>query len=1107
MQDPIGSFYTIRDNFITYIKTAFGTRFPGIEQQREALLKRPGTLYQRPWIEPMPQYEKGKPILLEDEGGDSLVLKDLEVNGALPDGFNDDVFKKFKKLARAGLVGNYELHSHQQEMLQRGLNGENLVVTAGTGSGKTEAFLLPVLAHLVLESESWPKGNGSHPPTRWWDDTAHKNSCRNDPGNENSRFNRSWFVPKKSAGSKDGREPAVRALIIYPMNALVEDQMTRLRKALDSKETRDWYRKEFGPCDESDAGSPSRECFYFGRYTGTTPVPGRKNKTMPDGSDGGFDRMRIDNLEKAFKEIDECCKGAKKHDDKENKGKEEVRFFFPSLDGAEMCSRWDMHEFPPDILVTNFSMLSIMMMRDVDKDIIQKTREWLANDRWHTEKDGQPERVFHLVIDELHLYRGTAGTEVAYLIRLLLYRLGLEPNSPQLQILASSASLDAEGENADKSKKFLHDFFGATGEREVKIIPGAPPEVSGSDAKLPPAPFIELAKSFDDISGDKLEAYEFDQQLEEKYRAIGEALENTIELPFKPDDSSDHPNLAAVLTQLAYENFSNLLLNAFRENRQSEFRAQDSLELGKRLFDCAGIDDENIEDVIVRKALRGLLILRGRAEFAKNKDNKTPLLNKENKMPLPKKDTLPSLRMHWFFRNLEGLWASPDPADMPSGASKGGSPVGQVVETPEALITQKGNRLLELLYCEQCGAAFLGGAKREIMDLAGACTSWELLANDTDIEGIPDRKTTMLSQQRKYDEYGMFWPNGELPLAEEASHWNTDGRQAEWVEATLDPARGEVKAGNHGGVKGYLFHFDNLDTSARHNANNQDRAEARKNLLAFPAMCPCCGEDCRKKKRKKSPIRTFRTGFTKVSQTFAKELFYQLPTTEEDDRKLVVFSDSREDAARIANDIERFHYSDMVRDALYGELIQNQWGRASLAQALLDNHAEDQWGDLARHFKDYFPHQAKELIDAEAEWSVVRQGIEKLDEGVQETVRNGNSHYLVLKQASALLSSRTFELGKLFAEQLRDGGPNSHPLLIQKLKNIGINPAGISPKQAFFKADNNAHDWWEWFDYSNPRECFRGLLAPAWKKAFNEEEERQSGRRDPQTGNWTQQMV
>ena len=42
-------------------------------------------------------------------------------------------------------------------------------------------------------------------------------------------------------------------------------------------------------------------------------------------------------------------------------------------------------------------------MRNIEAAIFEDTKRWLAEDKSH---------VFHLVIDELHTYRGTAGTEV-----------------------------------------------------------------------------------------------------------------------------------------------------------------------------------------------------------------------------------------------------------------------------------------------------------------------------------------------------------------------------------------------------------------------------------------------------------------------------------------------------------------------------------------------------------------------------------------------------------------------------------------------------------------------------------------------------------------------
>lgn len=88
-----------------------------------------------------------------------------------------------------------------------------------------------------------------------------------------------------------------------------------------------------------------------------------------------------------------------------------------------------------------------MLMRDNELKIFEDTRRWLAEDK---------NNVFHLVIDELHTYRGTAGTEVAYLLRILLDRLGLTPNSPQVQFLATSASLEKNQQSID----FLSEFFG-----------------------------------------------------------------------------------------------------------------------------------------------------------------------------------------------------------------------------------------------------------------------------------------------------------------------------------------------------------------------------------------------------------------------------------------------------------------------------------------------------------------------------------------------------------------------------------------------------------------------------------------------------------------------
>ncbi len=116
----------------------------------------------------------------------------------------------------------------------------------------------------------------------------------------------------------------------------------------------------------------------------------------------------------------------------------------PRLDGAEMRSRWDMQAAPPDLFITNYSMLNILLRRQRDSNLFEATRTWLDRD----------DSVFTLVIDELHMYRGTQGSEVAYLLRTLLDRLDLIRRPEKLRVLATSASLEKE-----RDQRFIEGFF------------------------------------------------------------------------------------------------------------------------------------------------------------------------------------------------------------------------------------------------------------------------------------------------------------------------------------------------------------------------------------------------------------------------------------------------------------------------------------------------------------------------------------------------------------------------------------------------------------------------------------------------------------------------
>ena len=165
----------------------------------------------------------------------------------------------FARLGGPALPLDRPLYLHQEQAIRKTAAGRNVVVASGTGSGKTECFLLPVLSALTAEHAAGTLG------------------------------------------------PGVRALLLYPMNALANDQVRRLRQLL--------------------AGSPH---ITFGRYTGDTPESPRAGASL-------FDEL--------------------------NPGE-------PRLPG-ELLSREEMRDSPPHLLLTNYAMLEYLLLRPADLDLFE----------------------------------------------------------------------------------------------------------------------------------------------------------------------------------------------------------------------------------------------------------------------------------------------------------------------------------------------------------------------------------------------------------------------------------------------------------------------------------------------------------------------------------------------------------------------------------------------------------------------------------------------------------------------------------------------------------------------------------------------------------------
>ncbi|MGS1016886.1 hypothetical protein [Allosphingosinicella humi] len=321
---------------------------------------------------------------------------------------------------------------------------------------------------------------------------------------------------------------------------------------------------------------------------------------------------------------------------------------------GEMMTRWDMIAHAPDILVTNFSMLNVMMMREVEEPIFAATRNWLAED---------PDRSFTLVVDELHSYRGTQGSEVALVVRSLLRRLGIDATSPQLRCIATSASLDG-----DQGREYVEQFFGVD-RTTFNIIPGAPLAAEPVRA-LPVAAFEGAA-----------------------------------------------PSAALAAEHRVPEALASALLS------EGDGRPRPLSEVGETLFSEEG------RDGALETALASL------AEMDEAFDR-------------------PRFRSHGFFRMIRGLWACSNPecdevAELARGSDRR---VGKLYSAPR-IKCGCGSRVLELLYCFQCGEAFLGGFVTDPDGTSGQ-QGWHLNAGP---QSVPAREVELVFR-RAYGQYMWYWP-------------------------------------------------------------------------------------------------------------------------------------------------------------------------------------------------------------------------------------------------------------------------------------------------------------------------------------------------------------
>lgn len=262
-------------------------------------------------------------------------------------------YKKGEPLENLGLhrqtaeTIRHRLYKHQTEALRLVLAGQNALIATGISSGKTLCYQIPILDDLVR-----------------------------DPS------------------------PGLRAVIIYPLNALVNDQLSEWEQTLREHPN-----------------------ITFARFTGQTPASQEEYKTRLEKQ-----------IEQELKEREPNLSSSKL----ERKTKEKLENCLKEDPENRLNHRDAIRQKPPHILITNFSMLEYLLERPVDAPIFENAQ------------------LRFLVLDEIHAYRGIQSTEIGFLIRRLKERL----RPKQLACIGTSATIgDKTKESDDKARKFAGDIL------------------------------------------------------------------------------------------------------------------------------------------------------------------------------------------------------------------------------------------------------------------------------------------------------------------------------------------------------------------------------------------------------------------------------------------------------------------------------------------------------------------------------------------------------------------------------------------------------------------------------------------------------------------------
>ncbi|MET8429730.1 DEAD/DEAH box helicase [Nocardia sp. NPDC004860] len=572
----------IRESFLRSIEASSPIDDADLAERRRRLLECPGVIAQTPHVEITPSYMYGPHF------------NELNVPGTVR-----KVLSELHEFTPS--VGIHPPYLHQTQALERFFSLDkpsDLIVATGTGSGKTETFLYSILGMLACEAEQ-----------------------------------------------PSFRQPGVRALLLYPLNALVSDQTSRLRRLFGDERVAQYFRDRGGRHP------------YFGMYTGRTPYPNTRTAER--------DKRRLADLIRYYTELesreDKLVKELK--DRGRWPAKDLARFAKRGADqyttgpyDRELLTRHEMQLTAPDILVTNYSMLEYMLLRPIERPIFDQTRTWLKSDE---------RNQLLLVLDEAHMYRGATGAEVGLLIRRLGARLGITRD--RIRCILTSASLQVNDGDTG-AIEFARALTAEGTTRKYAVVRGTVEKVTGS-AKATARETATLAT----VDGAALSLAE---SVDEVQAALGE-FSALVKLD---DDATLQSARQAVGEALGKFGPANMVIEECSGN------AIELRELSTKIFGSAAVEAQD-------KALDGLLVL---GAFARR-----PQPGREQQPILPS-------RIHMMYRAAPPLFGCINSDCTAVPGTQIHQLLGQIYESPRVQC-DCGGRVYEILSHKKCGAIYVRG--------------------------------------------------------------------------------------------------------------------------------------------------------------------------------------------------------------------------------------------------------------------------------------------------------------------------------------------------------------------------------------------------------------